>query len=136
MICEQGRKTYFDGVLGDKTSRVSSEVGSGSQTSGQEAQTDDNGSVNEIGSVKTEGMSKGALNALAQAKEVGLVARVTFPKEAYDLLERCLEVDPLKRISAKEALCHPFLCNQITSGAASASSRKKNRRSLNSTKGH
>ncbi|GLV31555.1 Cdc7 kinase [Carabus blaptoides fortunei] len=32
-----------------------------------------------------------------------------FPDSAYDLLKRLLDVDPYKRISAEEALKHPFL---------------------------
>jgi len=31
-----------------------------------------------------------------------------WPEEAFHLLRRCLELDPTKRISAKEALQHPF----------------------------
>ena len=33
------------------------------------------------------------------------------PSEAYDLLQKCLELNPLLRITAKEALNHPFLQN-------------------------
>ena len=32
-----------------------------------------------------------------------------FPDSAFDLLARCLDVDPTRRISAKDALLHPFL---------------------------
>lgn len=32
-----------------------------------------------------------------------------IPPEAFDLLERCLDLDPTTRISAAEALQHPFL---------------------------
>ena len=35
-------------------------------------------------------------------------------KAAIKFLERCLEVDPKKRISAKEALEHPFLVDPAT----------------------
>ena len=49
--------------------------------------------------------------AVLEAK-TELVAQLEFPDAAYDLLERCLEVDPAKRISAKEALAHPFLSNK------------------------
>lgn len=31
-----------------------------------------------------------------------------YPKEAYDLLDKCLRLDVNERISAKEALDHPF----------------------------
>lgn len=33
----------------------------------------------------------------------------TAPDEAYDLLKRCLDLNPLTRITASDALCHPFL---------------------------
>lgn len=33
------------------------------------------------------------------------------PKSAYDLLERCLDLNPATRITASEALNHPFLCD-------------------------
>ena len=33
------------------------------------------------------------------------------PSEAYDLLQKCLELNPLLCITAKEALNHPFLQN-------------------------
>ncbi|EDW76601.2 uncharacterized protein Dwil_GK15544 [Drosophila willistoni] len=41
-----------------------------------------------------------------------------FPLQAYDLLARLLEVDPTKRITADEALKHPFFSDhhRITSG--------------------
>ncbi|KAJ3338806.1 hypothetical protein HDU93_009028 [Gonapodya sp. JEL0774] len=32
-----------------------------------------------------------------------------IPREGYDLLERCLDLDPATRITAKKALNHPFL---------------------------
>ena len=35
-------------------------------------------------------------------------------KEAIKFLERCLELDPKKRISAKEALEHEFLTNRAS----------------------
>jgi serine/threonine protein kinase len=35
--------------------------------------------------------------------------------EAFDLLERLLELDPVKRISAREAYCYPFLGGHCTS---------------------
>ena len=31
------------------------------------------------------------------------------PDEAYDLLKRCLDLNPLTRITADDALHHPFL---------------------------
>jgi cell division control protein 7 len=37
---------------------------------------------------------------------------VHFPDSAYALLERLLELNPSKRISAREALLHPFLTSQ------------------------
>ncbi|KXS12166.1 kinase-like protein [Gonapodya prolifera JEL478] len=40
----------------------------------------------------------------------GLFTR-QIPPEGYDLLERCLELDPAKRITAKDALNHPFIRN-------------------------
>lgn len=33
----------------------------------------------------------------------------TAPDEAYDLLKRCLDLNPLTRITASDALYHPFL---------------------------
>ena len=33
----------------------------------------------------------------------------TAPDEAYDLLKRCLDLNPLTRITANDALGHPFL---------------------------
>ena len=33
----------------------------------------------------------------------------TAPDEAYDLLKRCLDLNPSTRITASDALCHPFL---------------------------
>lgn len=32
------------------------------------------------------------------------------PEELYDLLEKCLDVDPVNRITADEALSHQFCC--------------------------
>lgn len=34
---------------------------------------------------------------------------VQFPKSAYDLLKRLLDLNPYTRISATEALEHPFI---------------------------
>ena len=34
---------------------------------------------------------------------------LTAPDEAYDLLKRCLDLNPLTRITANDALHHPFL---------------------------
>ncbi|XP_065916920.1 cell division cycle 7-related protein kinase-like isoform X2 [Dysidea avara] len=34
---------------------------------------------------------------------------VAAPDSAYDLLKRCLDLNPATRITATEALCHPFL---------------------------
>ena len=36
-----------------------------------------------------------------------------FPDSVYDLLERCLEVVPNKRITAEEALNHPFFKDNV-----------------------
>ena len=35
------------------------------------------------------------------------------PSTAYDLLQKCLDLNPLSRITAREALNHPFLQNNI-----------------------
>ena len=35
----------------------------------------------------------------------------TLPDSAYHLLERCLELNPARRISAEEALQHTFLAD-------------------------
>lgn len=35
--------------------------------------------------------------------------RETPPDEAYDFLERCLDLSPVTRITAPQALEHPFL---------------------------
>ena len=35
----------------------------------------------------------------------------TAPSTAYDLLQKCLDLNPLSRITAREALNHPFLQN-------------------------
>ena len=134
VLCEQGRKTYFDGVLSGGTS--SSGSGSSSRTAGEGSRASAGsgaaaGPEKGESMTKTTGVSSGTLKAEGDANEVELVARVSFPQEAYDLLERCLEVDPSKRISAKEALCHPFL--QATFGATAAASARKKSRSANST---
>lgn len=34
---------------------------------------------------------------------------IAAPDSAYDLLKRCLDLNPATRITATEALCHPFL---------------------------
>ena len=34
---------------------------------------------------------------------------IAAPGSAYDLLKRCLDLNPATRITATEALCHPFL---------------------------
>ena len=36
-----------------------------------------------------------------------------FPSSAYDLLTQCLKINPYHRITAAEALEHPFLKNSI-----------------------
>ena len=36
-----------------------------------------------------------------------------IPSEAFDLLQRCLELNPATRISATEALKHPFLATPL-----------------------
>ncbi|XP_011209468.2 cell division cycle 7-related protein kinase [Bactrocera dorsalis] len=41
-----------------------------------------------------------------------------FPASAYDLLYKLLEVNPLERITAEEALKHPFFSEMSTSGSA------------------
>ena len=38
-----------------------------------------------------------------------------IPDSAYDLLERLVELDPNKRISAEDALNHPFITSRQTS---------------------
>jgi len=35
--------------------------------------------------------------------------RYEMPEEAFHLLERCLDLNPITRITAQEALNHPFL---------------------------
>ena len=37
----------------------------------------------------------------------------SLPESAYDLLYRCLELNPLKRVTAEEALEHPFLADVV-----------------------
>ena len=37
----------------------------------------------------------------------------SLPESAFDLLERCLELNPLRRVSAKDALQHPFLADVV-----------------------
>lgn len=39
-----------------------------------------------------------------------------WPPEAYDLLDRCLCLNPERRISAKDALRHPFLAATVERG--------------------
>lgn len=43
----------------------------------------------------------------------GMLAADIFPASAYDLLGKLLEVNPHKRISAEEALKHPFFSEQL-----------------------
>ena len=38
----------------------------------------------------------------------GIEGGIAFPDSIFDLLERCLELDVRKRITATEALTHPF----------------------------
>jgi len=54
------------------------------------------------------------------------------PKEAVDLIEKLLVYEPLKRITAEEALKHEFFSDQSekpNSNATSASSSRKRLRS-------
>ena len=46
---------------------------------------------------------------------VGEVARLweSLPESAFDLLDRCLELHPQRRVSAEEALQHPFLADVV-----------------------
>ena len=37
----------------------------------------------------------------------------SLPESAYDLLYKCLELNPSKRITAQDALEHPFLANVV-----------------------
>ena len=37
----------------------------------------------------------------------------SLPESAFDLLERCLELNPMRRLSAAEALQHPFLADVV-----------------------
>lgn len=45
------------------------------------------------------------------------------PNSAYDLLERCLDLNPKSRITASQALSHQFLINGLKSGPSSQSER-------------
>ena len=36
-----------------------------------------------------------------------------LPESAYDLLYKCLEINPVKRVTAQEALQHPFLADKV-----------------------
>lgn len=58
-----------------------------------------------------EKLANKKLNKLHQSKKSQDLAPVglQFPNSAYDLLMRLLEIDPSKRITADEALRHPFL---------------------------
>lgn len=50
-----------------------------------------------------------------------------FPASAYDLLYKLLEVNPHKRITAEEALKHPFFSEQLDSvGVVVATHKKQN----------
>ena len=47
-----------------------------------------------------------------------------IPLSAFDLLSKCLDVNPNTRISAKEALQHPFLKDEIPPAASGSRQRK------------
>ena len=49
----------------------------------------------------------------AVLKGEGVAPLDIFPDSVYDLLERCLEVVPNKRITAEEALNHPFFKDNV-----------------------
>ena len=103
-LCERGRRTYFEGVVPNRTTTsalVAAEpvASSVSSTSGSSSS-----------SSSTSSSSSAEMLVGTCVSPNDLVKQIAFPADAYDLLERCLEVDSMKRISAKEALTHPFLC--------------------------
>jgi len=53
------------------------------------------------------------LNLEVTCKRLKSRGESNYPKSAYDLLNRLLEVDQDQRITAEEALSHPFIANEI-----------------------
>ena len=52
-------------------------------------------------------------NALKSCKNKSAEQKlIEFPDSAYDLLKKLLELDSDKRLSAEQALKHPFFINQ------------------------
>lgn len=60
-------------------------------------------SISALGRTKTVDSSDVDLCDAATTNET------IFPDSAYDLAKRCLDLDPTSRITAAEALKHPFL---------------------------
>jgi len=56
-----------------------------------------------------ERLRKSALIAKYGHRRVEEREEVSFPESAYDLLERMMDIDAMTRITAAEALSHPFL---------------------------
>ena len=125
-LCQRGRATYFAGVVGSKVSRERGRSGSsgggggggGDDGGGDRSEGTTGGSSSSSSSSLSSSSSSASSSLLTGDSERtsgsadNLVEQIKFPTEAYDLLERCLEVNPMLRISAKEALAHPFLCLQ------------------------
>jgi cell division control protein 7 len=110
-LCQRGRTVYFAGVLRPLDNSVHGN--SNNNSNGSSSSRRSSSSAEMLASGNSSSSSKKATKlARRSTPPDDLIEQVSFPAEAYDLLERCLEVDPMLRISAKAALSHPFLCQQ------------------------